>query len=161
MDANIIWKAQIEAGEKGNIEESLKYFAENCIWKLMSSNKIYNGYNAVERFIKNGYKSSVVKEKPDVIIEFSASEWGVYEYISRGMIGKNAIDFSEELNQKNNIFTKLKRQIMKKFFCILLSGITFEIPVIFVYHINDNGLIDKVHEYVGAKKIQRNIKYKK
>jgi hypothetical protein len=124
----------------------------------MSSNKIYNGYNAVEKFIKSGYKSSVVKEKPDVVIEFSTSEWGVYEYISRGMIGKNAIDFSEELNQKNNIFTKLKKQIMKKLFSILLSGITFEIPVTFVYHINDRGLIDEVHEYVGAKKIQRNIK---
>jgi hypothetical protein len=59
------------------------------------------------------------------------------------------------------LFTKLKRQIMKKFFDILLSGITFEIPVTFVYHINDNGLIDEVHEYVGAKKIQRNIKYKR
>jgi hypothetical protein len=40
----------------------------------MSLNKIYNGYNTVEKFIRSGYTSSMAKEKPDVIIAFSASE---------------------------------------------------------------------------------------
>jgi AraC family transcriptional regulator of adaptative response / methylphosphotriester-DNA alkyltransferase methyltransferase len=39
-------------------------------------------------------------------------------------MGKGAIDFSEKLNQRNTIFTKLKKHIMKKVFSILLSGIT-------------------------------------
>jgi hypothetical protein len=43
MNAGNIWKMQMEAGENGDIEKSLEYFDENCKWKLMSSNRIYDG----------------------------------------------------------------------------------------------------------------------
>jgi hypothetical protein len=48
--------------------------------------------------------------------------------------------------------------MLKLFFDIFLSGITFEIPVVFVIHINNKNLIDEVHEYVGSKEMKRNLK---
>jgi hypothetical protein len=154
MDAGKIWRAQIEAGENGNVEESFQYFDNDCVWKLITSDKIYNGREAVEKFIKSGFMASMTKEKPDIIAEFSSSDWGTFEYISRGTASKNAVKFSSEV--ETGVFARLGMGIRGKLFNLLLTGKKFEIRVCFVFHINANELIDEVHEYVGTRKI---IKY--
>ena len=69
--------------------------------------------------------------------------------MSRGRISKDAVKFSNEIEQSKNFFARIRRLVQGKLFGLLFEGKTFEVPVCFVYHVNSRGLIDQVHEYTA------------
>ena len=149
-DITSVWRAQTQAGEHGDIEKAMSFYDQNCEWKLVTSKKSYRGLLEIRNFIQSGFSSAIIREKPDIVTEFATGEWGVFEYVSRGRIGKNAMIFSNEIEQKIKFFERLGKFIEVKLFPLLFEGKTFEVPVCFIYHVNNKGLIDQVHEYAAT-----------
>lgn len=145
MDVVDVWRSQMEAGDRGDFESVMSHFDQNCEWRLVTSGKNYRGHHEVRNFIQGGMSASIVREKPAVVAEFGSGEWGVFEYVSRGRVGKDAQSFSREIESANFI-----ARLGGFLFRLLFTGKTFEVPVCFIYHVNDKGLIDQVHEYAAT-----------
>ena len=145
-----VWRSQMAAG--ADIEKALSYFDQECEWKLVTSKKTYRGHREIRHFIQSGFSAAIIREEPDVVAEFASDEWGVFEYISRGRIGKNAVKFSSEIEQPENIVARLGKFVQEKLFPLLFEGKAFEVPVCFLYHVNGKGLIDQVHEYAATRR---------
>lgn len=139
-----VWRSQMEAGDHGDFDGVMSHYDQNCEWRLVTTGKAYRGHEQVRDFIQGGLSASSIREKPAVVAEFSSGEWGVFEYVSRGRIGKGAQTFSKETQPP------LLARLGGALFRSLFLGRIFEVPVCFVYHVNDKGLIDQVHEYAAT-----------
>lgn len=148
VDVLGVWRAQMAASE--DTDKVMSYYDQNCEWKLVTSKKTYHGQLEVRNFILSGFSSAIIREEPDIVTEFASGEWGAFEYISRGRVGKNAVKFSNEIDSSINFFGHIKKFAQDKLFGLLFEGKTFEVPVCFIYHVNSKGLIDQVHEYAAT-----------
>jgi hypothetical protein len=73
--------------------------------------------------------------------EFATDDQGVFEYTSRGVIdAQRAAEFAAQLGVAGPGGDDLGGR---------LEGQPFEVPVCFVYHVNADGLIDRVNEYAA------------
>jgi hypothetical protein len=141
----------MEAGERGNLDEVLSHFDPSCEWTLVTSSKTFRGHAELRQFLFSGTGASMIREKPDVKAEFVSDEWGVFEYISRGRVSKDALQFTEVIGVPEVSFiARLGRTLATFFFHLFFTGRTFEVPVCFIYHVNSQGLIDRVHEYAAT-----------
>jgi ketosteroid isomerase-like protein len=135
MSAEQTWHAQMEAVRRGDWDVMPGYFAPDCTWTLMPPGTAFRGRAEIVRFMQGGFGASAEREEPDVRNEFAADEWGVLEYTSRGVID------AAKLGVTGSGGEDLAGQ--------LLAGRQFEVPVCFVYHVNADGLIDRVNEYAA------------
>ncbi len=138
-----------EAVENNDFDKVMSILAPDCQWKLVTSGKVYQGHKALREFLSGGWGGGVERQ-PEVIAEFGKENWATYEYVSRGRFSKDAVKFVIEIEKKQkHPLVRLGRIVGIRLLYIFLKGKTFEIPVCFIYHANDNGLIDQVHEYVA------------
>jgi hypothetical protein len=114
----------------------MRRFDPNCDWRLMTAATQYHGLAEIRAFLQTGFGASAEREQPDVRNEFATDEWGAFEYTSRGTIGEDAVGFAASLG--------VPAHIAKGFI-----GRTFEVPVCFIFHVNSQGLIDRVNEYAA------------
>jgi hypothetical protein len=143
MSAEETWHAQMEAGKRGDWDAVLGYFAPDCAWTLMPPGTVFRGPAEIAAFMKSGFSAAAERKEADVRNEFATSEWGVFEYTSRGVIdAQRAAQFAEKIKAAGPAAGGLAGQS--------LEGRTFEIPVCFIYHVNASGQIDKVNEYAAT-----------
>lgn len=143
MSAEETWHAQLEAGKRGDWDAVLGYFAPECTWTLMPPGTVFRGPAEIAEFMKSGFGAAAERQEADVRNEFATSEWGVFEYTSRGVIdAQRAAQFAEKIKAAGPVAGGLAGQS--------LEGRTFEVPVCFVYHVSASGQIDKVNEYAAT-----------
>jgi hypothetical protein len=153
MSAGVVqrWRSQMEAGERRNWDEVISNFDPNCEWTLVTSSKTFRGHTELLQFFQSGFGASLTREKPDIKAEFGTDEWGVFEYVSRGRVSKEALQFTEVVGASQvNFITRFGKTLGAFFFRLFFAGKTFEVPVCFIYHVNGQGLIDCVHEYAAT-----------
>jgi hypothetical protein len=108
----------------------------------------FRGRDQVISFIREGFDAAAARDEPDVRSEFSTAELGVYEYTSRGKVDRaRATVFAKRLTGGRRIITGTLAGILSW----AMRGKAFEVPVCFVYHVNDQAQIDRVNEYVGKR----------
>ena len=149
MNASEVWRAQMEASERGDFEKAISYFDQDCEWRLVTSGKTYRGLPEVRRFIQSGLKAGI-KREPEIVAEFGAGEWGAFEYVSRGQVSREAVAFSKEVGEQPR--TSPGRALAERLFRLFFAGKHFEVPVCFIFHITTRGLIDRVHEYAATRR---------
>ena len=149
MNASAVWRAQMEAGERGDFERAISYFDQACEWRLVTSRKTYRGLSEVRAFIQSGLKASI-KREPEIVAEFGSDDWGAFEYVSRGQVSREALSFSKEVGEQPKI--PIGRAFAERLFRLFFAGKRFEIPVCFLFHVTERGLIDRVHEYAATRR---------
>ena len=138
MSAKDIWHAQMNAGGSGDWGTVSGYFSPACTWTLMPPGTTFRGSAEVVKFMQSGLGAAAEREQADVRNEFATDEWGVFEYTSRGVIdAERAAQFVQKIGTAGPSAEDL-------------TGRRFEVPVCFVYHVNAEGLIDQVNEYVAG-----------
>jgi ketosteroid isomerase-like protein len=143
MSVKETWHAQMEAGRRGDWDAVLRHFAPDCTWTLMPPGTEFRGPAEIAAFMKSGFGAAAERQEADIRNEFATSEWGVFEYTSRGVIdAQRAAQFAEKIKAAGPAAGQLAGQS--------IEGRTFEIPVCFVYHVNASGQIDKVNEYAAT-----------
>jgi ketosteroid isomerase-like protein len=142
MPAEQTWHAQMDAVRRGDWDAMPGYFAPDCTWTLMPPGTTFRGRAEIVGFMRGGFGASAEREEADVRNEFATDEWGVFEYTSRGVIdAQRAAEFAARLGIAGPGGDDLAGQ--------LRAGRRFEVPVCFVYHVNADGLIDRVSEYAA------------
>ncbi len=120
----------------------------------MTQGVVFRGRDEVIGFIREGFDAAATRDEPEVRNAFSTTEWGVYEYTSRGTVNRNrATAFAKRLSGGRPIITGVVARIVG----LVMGGKTFEIPVCFIYHVDPDGLIDQVNEYVGKRGIPESL----
>ena len=148
-DAVKIWHSLAEPLEKRDFDRVLSFVDPACEWRLVTSGKSYRGHEQIRTFMSGGWAGAVEREKPDVVAEFGADCWGLFEYVSRGRLSKDAARFVSEIGKTKRPVLRLVRRLLIQLASPFLVGKTFEVPVCFIYHVNEKGLIDRVHEYAA------------
>ncbi|HUB08898.1 MAG TPA: nuclear transport factor 2 family protein [Myxococcales bacterium] len=159
------WHAQMEAGERRDWDAVMAHFDPDCEWWLVTSGKRFRGALEIRLFLESGL-GAADRDKPEIRGEFASGDWGLFEYTSRGIINKGVNRFSAVTNPKavrrspsatdvSRVVRSLVMGFVMRLARIFLIGRRFEIPVCFIYHLNERGLIDRVNEYVGKKSFAR------
>jgi hypothetical protein len=157
MSADVTpWRAQMIAAERGDLSDMLSHFDPECEWTLVTSARTFRGAELHE-FLRRGFDAAQTRERPDVKTEFATGEWGVFEYVSRGTIGKEALKFAPALGTLKVLNTRVGRALAALVIAPLIVGRRFEVAVCFVYHVNSRGLVDRVHEYAATSAFQRRL----
>jgi hypothetical protein len=143
------WRAQMNAVKHGSLDDVLAHFDPGCEWTLVTSAKTFRGTDLRE-FLRRGFDAAQSREEPEVTADFALGEWGVFEYVSRGTISKEALRFAPSLGI-SILDTRVGRALAGLILNPLLVGRAFEVPVCFVYHVNSRGLIERVHEYAATR----------
>jgi hypothetical protein len=154
-DAVSIWHSLAEPLEKRDFNRVLSFVDPACEWRLVTSGKSYRGHDEIRTFMTRGWAGAVEREKPDVVAEFGSDGWGLFEYVSRGRLSKDAVKFVSEIDKTKNPVVRLVRRLFVQLASPFLVGKSFEVPVCFIYHVNEKGLIDRVHEYAATAHLLR------
>ena len=148
-----IWRSQMEAGDRHDMDAVLAHFDQNCEWNLVTASKLFRGHAELRTFLTEGLGASMTREKPDVRSEFGTDKWGVFEYVSRGKFSKDALRFAHVIGEtKASFSTRFGKAVTTLIIRLFFLGRTFEVPVCFIYHVNELGLIDRVHEYAATRR---------
>jgi hypothetical protein len=139
----------MNAVKHGSLDDVLSHFDPDCEWTLVTSARTFRGTDLRE-FLRRGFDAAQSREDPDVRADFATGEWGVFEYVSRGTISKEALHFGSSLGI-SILDTRVGRALAGLLLSPLLVGRTFEVAVCFVYHVNSRGLIERVHEYAATR----------
>jgi hypothetical protein len=137
-----------EALENNDFDKVMSFLAPDCQWKLVTSGKVYQGHKALRGFLSGGWGGAVERQS-EVIAEFGVDNWATFEYVSRGRFSKDAVKFVREIEKQKSPLVRFGRIFLIQLVYFFFKGKHFEIPVCFIYHANDDGLIDQVHEYVA------------
>jgi hypothetical protein len=111
--------------------------ADNIVWTMMPNGTVLDGKEQVFGFLKPAFMS-VEKRKPELIGNVALKDWGVFEYWNSGIIDDNVIAFAQSFWSQNRLPVDRDSIIGKE----------YKVAVCFVYHINTEGKIDLVREYL-------------
>lgn len=116
--------------------------ADDVEWDLMPNAQIRKGKQEVIPFLKASWYGS--HKEPLLISNLATKEWGVMEYWNIGTVSEGVVEFAKQLKWP---FPGDPHSLV---------GRTYKVPVCFVYHINTDGKIDLVREYldVGSLMVQ-------
>ena len=131
------WRAQMDAVERRDWDGAVACFAPDCEWRLITTGIALRGLDEIKAFLQRGFEASE-REPPEVRSEFATKEFGVFEYTSRGIANERADDFVTRISEGASAVTD-----------VVSVGRRFEIHVCFVYHLDTDGLIDRVNEYIA------------
>jgi hypothetical protein len=72
---------------KREFDTAAEVFDENCEWIMMPNMQSMKGRKACIDLCSQGLKAS--DKTPEIMLNVSTPEWGVFEYINRGIITKD------------------------------------------------------------------------
>jgi len=119
-------------------------FAEDVEWDMMPDAQIRKGKNEVIPWLKASKYAS--QKEPIVISNLATKDWGVWEYWNIGTLSEGVIEFAK---QSKWPFPSDPGGLV---------GRKYKVPVCFVYHINVEGKIDLVREYLDVGSVMTQFK---
>jgi hypothetical protein len=122
----------VAAGEMAAVEAQL---ADEIEWHQMPYNQKVQGKENVMTWLKAG---STSEKKPEIINNVLAGKWGVFEYWNVGTATKELVEFGEKQGWP---FPKNSKSLI---------GQQYRVAQCFVYHLDDNGQIDLMRQYLDA-----------
>jgi len=128
--STFIWA--VVSGDLATAEAQL---ADDVEWDLMPYNHILKGKKEVIPWLKAGGAS---QKEPVVISDLATKEWGVFELWNIGTLTEDVVESGKQLGwpfpgDPNS-----------------LVGRRYKVAECFVYHINAEGKIDLMREYLDA-----------
>jgi len=129
-----IFRTLFESSENNDFDAVAGAIHEECEWMLMSSGEIFKGGKNIVALCKAGKLASV--KKPEIMFDVANAEWGIFEYMSRGVI--------------TNAFANLAAASSWQFPVApaALVGRRYALPVCIVYHTNAQRKIYLLQEYL-------------
>jgi hypothetical protein len=109
--------------------------ADNIEWDQMPYNQQVKGKGEVMKWLKAG---SASEKKPEIINNLLADKWGVFEYWNVGTATKELIEFGEKQGWP---FPKDPNSLI---------GQKYRVAQCFVYHLDSDGRIDRMRQYLDA-----------
>jgi len=140
-----VFRKLFESGFHNDFKTMAETIAEDCQWTLMPDmNKIYKGKKEVVQLCTQGKLAS--DKAPEILFDKATSEWGVFEYINRGTITAEAVEFSKTTGWQfpGDPAT--------------LVGQKYAVAVSFIYQINEQGKICQLHEYLDMAGLMKQFK---
>jgi hypothetical protein len=140
-----VFHALFESGRTNDFEAMADTIADDCEWVLMPNMQTFKGKAACVELCTKGKLAS--DKTPEILYDVSTPEWGVFEYMNRGIITKDlgalaAIDSDFKLAEDPTT----------------LIGRQYSVAVCFVYRINGKGKIYMVHEYLDMAGLMKQLK---
>jgi len=129
-----VFRTLFESGKDNAFDAMAETIADDCEWVLMSNMTSFKGKKDVVALCKAGKLAS--EQAPEIISDHADSEWGVFEYMNRAVITESwsALAATSGWQFPADPST--------------LVGRKYEVPVCFVYSIDAQGKIYRVHEYL-------------
>ncbi len=112
-------------------------YSDDIEWDMMPNSQVRKGKEEVMPFLKTSWTAARGRI-PMILNNAATKEWGVVEYWNIGTISEGVIEFAKQ--SKWPFPSNLQD----------LVGQTYKVPVCFVYHIDKQGKIDLVREYLDV-----------
>lgn len=125
----------IYAVASGDMETVEAQITEDIEWGIMPYNKVLKGRAEVMPMLKTG---SAEQKKPITITNAATKDWGVFEYLNIGTVSEELIKFG---NEHNWPWPKDPNSLL---------GQKYRVAQCFVYHMNKEGKIDFMRQYLDA-----------
>ncbi len=126
----LIWA--ISSGDVATVEALI---TDDIEWGLMPYNKVLKGKEEVIPMLRAG---SADQKKPIAITNVATKDWGVFEYWNVGTVSNELIKYG---NEHQWPWPKDPWSLV---------GQTYRVAQCFVYHINPEGKIDFMRQYLDA-----------
>ncbi len=127
----------------GDIVTAEAQIADDIEWGLMPYNKVLKGKDQVIPWLKAG---SADQKEPVTITNAFARDWGVFEYWNIGTVSEEVIKFG---NEQKWPWPKDPKSFL---------GRKYRVAQCFVYHINPEGKIDYMRQYLDAGSVWAQLK---
>jgi ketosteroid isomerase-like protein len=129
------WHALNAAVMRNEWDKAFAVLTPDCEWTLMATGKKFRGPTEIRAFMQGALNASATRDAPDIKNDFATADSGVFEYVSSGTVdAQNASRFAAIAGMPADA----------------VVGKRFSFSVCFIWHINANGLIDRVNEYFSA-----------
>jgi ketosteroid isomerase-like protein len=119
----------------GDVATAADQLADDVEWHLMPYNHAIKGKEAVIPWLKAGGAS---QKEPVIINNVATKEWGVCELWNIGTLTADTVEYGKQLGWP------LPRDTNS------LIGRKYKVAQCFVYHINAEGKIDVIRQYMDA-----------
>ncbi len=136
--STLIWA--VASGELATVEAQL---ADDIEWGLMPYIKVLKGKDEVMLWLKAG---SADQKEPITITNAATRDWGVFEYWNIGTVSEEVIKFG---NEQKWPWPKDPESFL---------GQKYKVAQCFVYHINAEGKIDIMRQYLDTQSIWAQLK---
>lgn len=117
--------------------------ADDVEWDQMSINKKVKGKTEVMKWFKVGATDS---KEPEIINDLSTKDWGVFEYWNIGTVSKELVAFG---NQQKWPWPKDPNSLI---------GQKYKVAQCFVWHLNAEGKIFRMSQYLDTGSIWMQFK---
>lgn len=117
--------------------------ADNIEWGLMPYLKVLKGKEQVMSWLKAG---SADQKEPVMITNAMAKDWGVFEYWNIGTLSDDVIEFG---NANHWPWPKDPKSLL---------GEKYKVVQCFVYHVNADGKIDTMRQYLDTQSLWAQLK---
>jgi ketosteroid isomerase-like protein len=128
--STLIWAAV--SGDMATVETQL---ADDVEWDIMPYDHKITGKQEVISWMRAG---STSEKKPEVINDVLADKWGVFEYWNVGTATRELIEFGKKRGWP---FPKDPNDLI---------GQKYRVAQCFVYHLDNDGRIDLMRQYLDA-----------
>jgi hypothetical protein len=125
-----IWA--VVTGDFATVEAQI---TDDIEWGLMPYNKVLRGKKEVIPWLKAGYSS---QKEPIVISNVATKDWGLFEYWNIGTVTEELVEFG---NQQEWPWPKDPNTLI---------GRKYKVAQCFVYHLNAEGKIEFMRQYLDA-----------
>jgi hypothetical protein len=140
-----VFRKLFESGFKNDFVSMAETIADDCEWVLMPDmNKVYKGKKEVVQLCSQGKLAS--DKTPEILFDKATPEWGVFEYINRGVITKEAVEFSKTTGWQFPADPST------------LVGQKYAVGVSFIYQIDADGKISHLREYLDMASLMKQFK---
>ncbi len=119
----------------GDIATAEAQIADDIEWGLMPYNKVLKGKEEVIPWLK---AASADQKSPITITNAASADWGVFEYWNIGTVSEEVIKFG---NEQKWPWPKDPESFLGK---------RYRVAQCFVYHINAEGKIDFMRQYLDT-----------
>ena len=119
-------------------------FADDIEWDMMNNGQLRRGRKEVIPFLWAGGLASY--KEPVPICNVATKEWGVWEYWNVGTLSEGILEFARQSQWR---FPADPQSLI---------GRTYRIPVCFIYHLNPEGRIDLVREYLDTRSLMEQFR---
>lgn len=127
----------------GDIVTAETQITDDIEWGMMPYNKVLKGKGEVIPWLKAG---SADQKKPIIITNAATKDWGVFEYWNIGTVSEELIKFG---NEQKWPWPKNPDSFLGK---------KYRVAQCFVYHINQEGKIDFMRQYLDAGSVWEPLK---
>jgi hypothetical protein len=133
----------IFAVASGDMATAEAQIADDIEWGLMPYNKALKGKNEVIPWLK---AAAADQKKPVAITNAIAKDWGVFEYWNIGTVSEEVIAFG---NRQKWPWPKDPKSFL---------GQPYRVAQCFVYHLNSEGKIDFMRQYLDTGSVWAQLK---